>query len=218
MTQSGHSHGSPGSVDDMGAAAWNAVYEERPALWSGKPNAQLVAEVAGLSPGKALDVGCGEGADSVWLAARGWQVTATDVSSVALARARTHADAAGAEVAFVETDLLTDPPPPRSFDLVSAQFFHLPEPPRGRVMRELAEAVAPGGHLLVVGHHPDGHSGSGHQDRYFTAAEITALVPAQEWRTVVAENRERTAMHQGELTELIDAVVLLRRLDTLGSV
>jgi SAM-dependent methyltransferase len=215
MGHSGHSHGSPGPVDDMDAATWNAVYDERPAIWSGEPNAQLVAEVSSLPPGTALDVGCGEGADAVWLAARGWVVTATDISSVALSRARAHAEAAGVRATFVETDLLSTPPPPRSFDLVSAQFFQLPDPPRTRAMRQLANAVSAGGHFLVVGHHPEGHTESAHAERLYTPDEITALFSDHEWQTVVSETRERTAMHHGEMTDLVDGVVLVRRLDTL---
>lgn len=197
-------------TEDMDVAGWNALYDERSTIWSGEPNAQLVAEAAGLTPGTALDVGCGEGADAVWLAGRGWQVTATDISSVALDRARAHAASAGVDIAFVEVDLVSDPPAPTTYDLVSAQFFQLPEPPRDTFMRSLGEAVSPGGHLLVVGHHPDLHKA--HTDRLFGHDEITALFSPGAWHTVVSEARERTAMHHGELTDLLDAVVLLRRL------
>lgn len=187
------------------------MYADRPSIWSGEPNAQLVAEAAGLSPGTALDVGCGEGADAVWLARRGWDVTAVDISSVALERARTHAATAGCEIAFVLADLVAAPPRQEAYDLVSAQFFQLTDPPRGDAMRGLGAAVRPSGHLLVVGHDPVGHAGGGHPERLFTTDEIVGLFSSVDWQVETAETRERTALHHGELTDLVDGVVLLRR-------
>jgi SAM-dependent methyltransferase len=189
---------------------WDAFYGERPAIWSGQPNTQLVTEVTALSPGRALDVGCGEGADAIWLAGHGWDVTAVDVSEVALDRARAHAGP-GSTISFVRADLVTAPPEPRSYDLVSAQFFQLPDPPRADAFRGLGDAVSPGGHLLVVGHDPSGHAGGGHPGRLFTIPEITALFSPEVWEVVTAETRTRTALHHGEVTDLVDAVVLLRR-------
>src|SRR5688572_32867618 len=102
------------------AAEWDARYSEgEGAKWSGRPNGRLVAEVAGLTPGRALDVGCGEGADAIWLARSGWTVTAIDVSDVAVRRAREAAESAGATVEWVCGDVLRTPFPARSFDLVS---------------------------------------------------------------------------------------------------
>lgn len=193
-------------------AEWDALYRERDTIWSGEPNAQLTAETAHLSPGAALDVGCGEGADAVWLARRGWDVTAADVSEVALDRARTHAKAAGLPITFVATDLVTSPPRPQSFDLVSAQFFQLPDPPRTEAYRGLGEAVAPGGHLLVVGHDPHGHAGGTHHpERFFTIEDLLALFDPDRWTVVTAELRDRRAVHHGELTDLRDVVVRLQR-------
>ena len=94
--------------------------------------------------------------------------------------------------------------------MVSAQFFHLPEPPRAQAFRGLGEAVRPGGHLLVVGHYPSEHVGKDHPERLFTTDEIVSLF-ADDWQVVVSEVRERTAMHHGELSALADGVVLLRR-------
>lgn len=201
------SHGQP----PIAADEWDALYADRPTIWSGEPNAQLVAEASDLSPGTALDVGCGEGADAVWLARRGWDVTAVDISSVALERARVHAASADCEIAFVHADLVTAPPRPEAYDLVSAQFFQLTDPPRNEAIRGLGAAVRPGGHLLVVGHDPHGHTGGGHPERLFTTDEITALFSPADWTVVTAETRARTAMHHGELTDLVDGVVLLRR-------
>src|SRR5688572_9131274 len=104
----------------FGAAEWDARYSEgEGAKWSGRPNGRLVAEVADLTPGRALDVGCGEGADAIWLAGRGWTVTAIDVSEVAIRRAREAATLAGAAVEWVSGDALQAPFPARAFDLLS---------------------------------------------------------------------------------------------------
>src|SRR5207248_9407455 len=124
---------------------WNERYSSSSRVWSGNPNPQLVAEVAGLRPGRALDVGCGEGADAIWLAGQGWDVVAIDISSVALERGAGHAhDAdpvAAARIEWRQADLLGDPPEPDAFDLVSAQFMQLPPEPRARLFGALAASV-----------------------------------------------------------------------------
>jgi 2-polyprenyl-3-methyl-5-hydroxy-6-metoxy-1,4-benzoquinol methylase len=207
-----HEHHEP-ATDEMSAEFWDALYSERPTIWSGQPNTQLVAEALPLSPGSALDVGCGEGADAVWLATHGWDVKAVDISVVAIERARQHAEEAGAEITFEVRDLLTTPPPPARFDLVTAQFFQLADPERRVFMRGLGEAVRPGGRLLVVGHLLTPSMNPTRIDRFFTPDEITALFSTDDWVTEVSESRERTAMHHGEMADLIDAVVRLRRRD-----
>ncbi len=133
---------------------WEDFYRDREAAWSGKPNSLLVEEVSDLTPGTALDLGCGEGGDAIWLALQGWRVTAVDVSATALARGAGHAAAAGVGEAIEwERHDLAVSFPSGSFDLVSACYLHSPvEMPRDRVLRSAAAAVAPGGTLLVVGH------------------------------------------------------------------
>ncbi len=142
----------------FGEAFWDERYRSQGELWSGEPNPHLVSQASELSGGAALDVGSGEGADAIWLAERGWQVTALDVSTVALRRGAARAAEAGADVArridWLHEDVLTWIPEPSSYDLVSAQFMHLPTGPREEVFARLAAAVAPGGTLLIVGHHP----------------------------------------------------------------
>ncbi len=138
------------------AAEWDARYGERDkAMWSGRPNGRLVAEVTDLSPGRALDIGCGEGADAIWLARRGWRVTAIDVSDVALRRAREAAELAGAAVEWVCGDALQTAFPPRWFDLVSMQYPALPKAAGKAAMRALLDTVRPGGLLLAVYHDLD---------------------------------------------------------------
>ncbi|MDP9167790.1 MAG: methyltransferase domain-containing protein, partial [Actinomycetota bacterium] len=122
-----HPHPTPDAAPPRGAYLgdpavrdeWDGRYAEREQLWSGQPNGALVTEVEGLSPGRALDVGCGEGADAVWLARAGWDVTAVEVSGLALERAAEHASAAGVAVRWVHAELAEAGVPPGSFDLVS---------------------------------------------------------------------------------------------------
>jgi SAM-dependent methyltransferase len=197
--------------------SWDARYAESDRLWSGRPNAVLVDEVSELAPGTALDLGCGEGADAIWLAGRGWRVTAVDVSRVALGRAAAHAAEAGVadRVEFLHRDL-TEAFPPGTFDLVSAQYLHsIGDFPREAVLRRAAAAVAPGGVLLVVGHRE--FPGHDHDPpiRLPSAAETLAdleLAPAQ-WEVLVGAERIREHPDpDGRPVARADAVVKARRL------
>jgi len=137
-------------------AEWDAMYSERDgAMWSGRPNGRLVAEVGTLTPGRVLDVGCGEGADAIWLAQRGWTVTAIDISDVAVSRARETARRNGATVEWLCGDALQVPFPARSFDLVSMQYPALPKAPGEAAIRTLLDTVRPAGVLLAVYHELD---------------------------------------------------------------
>jgi SAM-dependent methyltransferase len=138
------------------ADEWDARYSERDgARWSGRPNGRLVAEVAGLRRGRALDVGCGEGADAIWLALGGWTVTAIDISDVALRRARAAADLAGAAVEWICGDALQIAFPAGSFALLSMQYPALPKAAGEVAVRALLDTVRPGGLLLAVYHELD---------------------------------------------------------------
>lgn len=138
------------------ANRWDARYGEKDgAMWSGRPNGRLVVEVANLTPGRALDVGCGEGADAVWLAQNGWSVTAIDVSEVAVGRAREAAGRAHAAVKWMVGDALETAFEAGSFDLVSLQYPALPKAAGGVTIRALLDAVRPGGLLLAVYHDLD---------------------------------------------------------------
>ena len=134
---------------------WDERYGSADRIWSGRPNQRLVEQVTGLTPGRALDVGGGEGADAIWLAEQGWQVTAARTSPrwPWTGRPRTRPTPGSAEsITWQQADLLSWVPPEQSFDLVSAQFMHLPGKVRAEVQGRLAAAVAPGGSLLIVGH------------------------------------------------------------------
>jgi SAM-dependent methyltransferase len=200
---------------------WDARYGSADRIWSGNPNPHLVAQVADLSPATALDVGCGEGADAIWLAARGWHVTAVDISPVALGRGAQRAASSGQQVAdritWEQVDLLSWDPAPRQFDLVSAQFIHLPRPERQTIYGRLAAAVRPGGTLLFVGHHPsDLQTSVGRPnlpDLFFTADEVAAALDRDHWQVIVAAAPERQTLDPKGLTITIrDAVMrALRR-------
>ncbi|PZV98870.1 Thioredoxin reductase [Micromonospora phaseoli] len=201
-------------------AAWEERYRSRPAVWSGRPNPQLVAEVQGLAPGRALDVGSGEGADAVWLAERGWQVTAVDISTVALARAAEHAKAAAGQVAerieWTHADLLRWSPASSAYDLVSAQFMHLPPENRRELFARLADAVAPGGRLLIVGHHPRDLRTTAHRMHYpemmYTAEQVAEELDPARFEVLAAQTRPRPAVDpDGRDIVIHDAVLLARR-------
>ena len=227
-----HQHGdAPGFSADtvFDRAFWEARYGSADAVWSGRPNPQLVAEAGALTPGpgtgRALDLGCGEGADAVWLAERGWQVVATDISSVALERAEAHARTLGPEIADriswrqadITTEALPDVLRPGAYDLVSAQFMHLPSVQRRLLHRRLAEATAPGGLLLVVGHHSSDLDTTMPRpnlpDLFFTASDVAAaLPPGVGWEVLVDAARARPATDpEGRAVTLHDAVLTARR-------
>ena len=148
-----HEHPEKRSAPAAPADDWDARYSERDgARWSGRPNGRLRAEVASLAPGRALDVGCGEGAGAIWLARSGWTVTAIEISDVALTRAREAAALAGAAVEWIRGDALQTPFPAGSFDLVSMQYRALPKAVGEAAVRALLDTVRPGGLLLAVYH------------------------------------------------------------------
>ena len=213
---SDHAHGS-GPV--FGAGFWDERYRSARQVWSGNPNPQLVAEVGGLPTGRALDAGCGEGADAIWLARSGWIVVAADISGVAVERAAQHARAAGPEVAarieWRQADLLATPPEPRSFDLVSVQFMQLPPEPRTRLFTALAAAVRAGGALLVVGHHPSdltaGVPRPPMPELFYTPEEIAGLLD-NSWTAEVSQARPRLARTpEGAEVTVSDTVLLATR-------
>jgi len=136
----------------MDSEAWDRRYADRELVWTSEPNRFLVAEVATLPPGRALDIACGEGRNAVWLAERGWQVTGVDFSEVGLEKARELAKSRDVQARWVAADLLDYTPQPRAFDLVLAFYLQVPATQRRSIVRTVAEAVAPGGLFLLVAH------------------------------------------------------------------
>ncbi len=177
------------------------------------PNTHLTAEVGELRPGRALDAGCGHGSDTLWLASRGWLVTAVDFAATALAYARSTADAMGPEVAAridcVEADLATWTPQRGEYDLVVCLYVHVAGSVEEMVQR-MATGVARGGTLFLVGHRPiDPSTGAATaaagQVQVSVEAALGALDPDR-WELVVADDRPRPAAGTG-----IDAVIRARR-------
>ncbi|HEY3773916.1 MAG TPA: class I SAM-dependent methyltransferase [Solirubrobacteraceae bacterium] len=196
-------------------ASWDERYASEEQLWSGNPNAQLVAEVSGLTPGTALDVGCGEGGDVIWLASQGWEVTGADFSANGLARAARHAEQAGVadRIEWWQVDARTFAADDRRFDLVTTHFLHPPDGGMADVARRLSEAVAPGGHLLVVGHAPSHrftHLGESARRAMFLAADLVPALP-EEFEPLVVEQRPRIVTRAGETVEIDDSTLLARR-------
>ncbi len=195
-------------------AEWNERYAEREQLWSGQPNGALVAEVAGLAPGRVLDVGCGEGADAVWLARGGWNVTALEVSSVALERAAGHARDAGVSVRWLHAGLVEADLAPASFDLVCALYPALLRTDDAAAERALLAAVAPGGVVLLV-HHAGMDVEHAH-DTGFDPADyvwppMVAALLTEDWRIEVDEQRARIAPEGGAGAHHADDLVLRAR-------
>jgi SAM-dependent methyltransferase len=196
------------------AAFWDERYGSADQIWSGRPNQRLVENVSGRAPGSALDIGCGEGADAIWLAGEGWTVTAVDVSAVALQRAARHAAAAGpdvaARIAWRREDLREWTPEPESYDLVSEQFLHLPSALRIRQHERFAAAVRPGGMLLVVGHHPgdnDTMQRPHPADLFFTAEEEAGRLSPLEWDVSATTPTRPWRDPDGNRVTISDAVV-----------
>lgn len=196
-------------------------YNSQDELWSGNPNPRLVNQTAKLTPATALDVGCGEGADAIWLAEQGWEVTAVDVSTVALERGASHAAEVGVGVAnrieWRHEDLRTwDGPESRSYDLVSSQFTPIPVESRQSMFRRLAKAVAPGGTLLIVNHH---HSDiqttiprNPDKEMYFTASDVAESLDSADWDVLVEGALERSATNpDGNEVTIHDTIFNARR-------
>jgi len=197
------------------AGDWDERYEHHDhQRWSGEPNGVLLAEIAGETPGSALDVGCGEGADAVWLALQGWQVTAVDVSQVALDRGATAADEVDATVDWVCADVVTTPPTVGAYDLVSVQYPALPHSPDDRAIRSLLAAVAPGGILLVVGHGASSHEYARSQGfdpaMYIEPADVAAHLD-DNWVIEIDETRQRTTSPSHGSPHSHDIVLRARR-------
>lgn len=177
------------------------------------PNAHLLARAGDLPPGRALDAGCGHGAETLWLAARGWRVTAVDFAANALDHARTAADAMGPDVArrveWVQADLAEWAPDAGAFDLVVCLHVHITGAV-GEFVRRMASGVAPGGTLLMAGHRPvdpatGGPSAAAGQVQVSVEEAVAGLDP-EAWEFLVAEDRPRSQPPPG-----VDAVVMARR-------
>ena len=204
-------------AEPFGQGSWEqrwaqALREHADMVAKRPPNTHLLTATGDLRPGLALDAGCGHGAETLWLAAHGWRVTAVDFAATALDHARSSAEAIGMDerVDWVQGDLATWAPPPGHYDLVTCLYVHM----AGGVtetVRRLAAGVAPGGTLLLVVHRPtDPTTGNptaaAGQVQISVTTAIAALDP-NDWEILLAEDRPRATANTG-----VDAVVQARRL------
>lgn len=196
---------------------WEERYAQRDRIWSGRVNRWLAEIAEPLTPGRALDLGCGEGADTLWLAEHGWDVVGVDISDTALARAGDEAAARGLtdKVTFVQTNL-SESFPDGTFDLISAQFLqsmvHLD---RERIFASSARAIAPGGLLVVVDHGAAPPWAEHVRDHVFPSVdEVLATIDLGDgqWERMRADTVERDAVGpDGQAGVLLDNVIVLRR-------
>lgn len=202
----------------MDRDGWNERYAGRQLLWTAEPNRFLAAEVADLPPGRALDIACGEGRNSVWLAERGWDVTGVDFSDVGLGKARRLAEERGVEVAWVDADLVEHHPDEQAYDLVAVLYLHVPPKQRRMVLGRAAGAVAPGGVLLIVGHDRDnlehGYGGPDDPEILYTVDELVDEVGDLE--VEVAEQVVRPVETDEGVAEALDTLVRASRPEVTG--
>lgn len=224
MSEQEHEHGhGHGDGPDTGVEenffepeGWEERYAgEAEKMWSGRPNPALVEEAGRLEPGTALDLGCGEGGDVIWLAQQGWQVTGADFSANGLARAARHAADLGVadRCGWWQVDARSFAADGREFDLVTTHYLHPPDGGIVDVVSRLATAVAPGGHLLVVGHEPSEQFtqlSAARRNAMWFAADLPPGLP-DGFEVVVCEQRTRMHGHDGEQVEVGDSVLLARR-------
>jgi SAM-dependent methyltransferase len=190
---------------------WDARYAQEGLLWSATPNRFLVAEVSDLQAGRGLDLACGEGQNSIWLAGRGWRMLGVDYSSVAVDKARRRAEREGVAAEFVCDDLLTYEPEANAFDLVVALYLHVLAEERRLVLERAAGALAPGGTFLLLGHDltniADGVGGPSNPSILYTPDDIAGELPGLD-----IEKAERVLRDvDGEERDAIDALVRARR-------
>ncbi len=192
----------------MDPEAWDDRYRSVPRMSSGNPNPTLVTEATALHPGRALDIGCGEGADAIWLAEHGWTVTAIDIAPTALQRAARIRSGADERITWVERDITKEPPPPGPYDLVTMHYIPLLTKDAGRVVPELLDAVAQGGVFLFVTHDLDDLSTRDDFDprRYCQPTDIAHRL-GPEWTITTDERRPRNHKSQRGASHRFDAIL-----------
>ena len=194
---------------------WDERYAATELVWTAEPNRFVVEELAGETPGRALDLGSGEGRNAIWLAGQGWQVTAVDFSSVGLAKAAKLAAARGVAVSWEHADLRQYHPAPGAYDLVLLAYIHLPPGEFAAVLATAASALAPGGTLLVVGHDvanlSEGYGGPQDPEILHRADDIVSALPGLAIRR---SGQARRLVHAADGDQIaIDTVVRAQRPD-----
>ncbi|MGN6330032.1 MAG: class I SAM-dependent methyltransferase [Motilibacteraceae bacterium] len=203
----------------MDERGWDERYAASELVWSAGPNTFVEELTADLSPGRALDLAGGEGRNALWLIGRGWTAVVVDFSAVALERAERLADERlgerAAALRTVHADLAAYEPEPRAYDLVLVVYLQVPAPLRSAVVRRAAEAVAPGGRLLVVGHDSDNleHGVGGPQDPavLYRAQDLVADVDGSGLAVVRAEQVRRAVETDAGERQALDALLVAVR-------
>lgn len=194
---------------------WNHRYAGDELLWTARPNRFLVEEIESLTPGRALDLACGEGRNAVWLAEQGWQVTGVDFADVALEKARLLAEQRGLQAEWIHADLLEYEPEPDAYGLVIAFYLQIPPERLRPILARAAKAVAPGGTFLLVAHDSSnlthGYGGPRDPDVLYTAEDVVAALVGLEIER--AERVVRTIETDEGVREAIDALIRARRAD-----
>lgn len=194
---------------------WNARYNTTDLLWHEEPNQFLVEQVTDLSPGRALDLACGEGRNAIWLAEQGWETTGIDFSSVALEKARAFANRRGVAVSWVEADLSIWQPEDATFDLVVAAYVQLPGSQRKELHRRAFEAVGIHGRLLVIAHDSanllHGTGGPQNPDVLFTADDVIEDLRGSPFLVERAGSVTRRVTTPEGDRDAIDVLVRLRK-------
>jgi SAM-dependent methyltransferase len=197
------------------AEKWDRRYAETERFFTADPNPLVAELLGGLSPGRALDLAAGEGRHALWLARRGWRVTAVDFSRVGVEKGRRWTEEEGLAIDWVVEDVYRYEPPPAWFGLVLIAYFHPAPPHREGVFRRAAEALAPGGHLLVAGRHLDDlgrDGGRGPSDPALrdTPEELGRSLPA-DLELIRCEAVTRTVPSDDGPVPLTDVVAFARR-------
>ena len=199
----------------MNSQQWDERYSGDELVWTSTPNQFLVAAVAGLPVGRAVDLACGEGRNSIWLAETGWQVTGVDFSPVGLAKAKRLAHLRGVEVTWVESAVEHWMPPPEGFDLVAVLYLQLPQPARSAALAVAASAVAPGGTLLVIAHDLDnltrGYGGPPGPAVLYQVSDVTEAAVNAGLTVVLAQQAVRVVDTENGPREALDTVVHAKR-------
>jgi len=198
------------------ATEWDARYAGKELVWGAEPNRFVAAELTHVTPGRALDIACGEGRNAIWLATRGWSAVGVDFSATAIDRARQLAEQAGVadSTDFVVGDVVAGPLPPGSFDAVVMAYLHVPADARTLATRLAAEHVAPGGALIVVGHDTTNltEGAGGPQDAavLFTPDDVVADLPVG-FTVEKAERVRRPVETSDGVRTAVDALVVATR-------
>lgn len=194
---------------------WDERYKTPDLIWTAEPNQFLVRETSDLSPGRAIDLACGEGRNAIWLAERGWDTTGVDFSPVGLEKAREFSERRGTKVQWVEADLNEWEPTPNSYDLVLLAYVQLPSVMRSPLHRKAFTAVKPGGRLLIIAHDStnlrEGFGGPQSSDVLFSPDDVLADIEGADFAIERAERVTRTVTTDLGERVAIDALVRLQK-------